>query len=71
MPPPSEPKENRLAPDGAERNGRLLLASLAGVKAGAAQIQQIQAARDHLRTYAPSGARVEVTPPPGSRDQRA
>ena len=55
----------------AERNGRLLLASLAGVKAGAAQIQQIQAARDHLRTYAPTGARVEVSPPPGSRDQRA
>lgn len=55
----------------AERNGRLLLASLAGVRAGAAQIEQIQATHDQLRTYAPSGARVEVTPPRGSRDRRA
>ena len=55
----------------AERNGRLLLASLAGMKAGAAQVAEIAAARDRLQTYAASGARVEVTPPVTSRDQRA
>jgi len=55
----------------AERNGRLLLASLAGVKAGAAEVERIQATRDTLQTYAPSGARVEVSPPHITRDQRA
>jgi hypothetical protein len=55
----------------AERNARLLLASLAGVKAGAAQVREIQAARDRLSTYSAAGARVEVGPKPGTRDQRA
>jgi hypothetical protein len=55
----------------AERNGRLLLASLAGVKAGAAEIERIQATRDQLHTYAPSGTRVEVSPPNVTRDLRA
>jgi len=55
----------------AERNGRLLLASLAGVKAGAAQIERIRSMRDQLRTYAPSGTPVEVSPPQVTRDQRA
>ncbi len=55
----------------AERNGRLLLASLAGVKAGIAEIERIRAAGDRLQTYAPTGARVDVTPPPVTRDQRA
>ena len=55
----------------AERNGRLLLASLAGVKAGAEQVERIRTARDQLRTYAPSGAPVAVPPPRGTRDQRA
>jgi hypothetical protein len=54
----------------AERNGRLLLASLAGVKAGAAQIEQIEAARDRLRTYSPAGTR-DVGSKPATRDQRA
>jgi hypothetical protein len=54
----------------AERNGRLLLASLAGVKAGAAQIERIRASRDQLRTYSPTGTR-DVGPRPASRDQRA
>ena len=54
----------------AERNGRLLLASLAGVKAGAAQIERIHASRDQLRTYSPNGTR-DVGPKPASRDQRA
>lgn len=55
----------------AERNGRLLLASLAGVKAGAAEIERIRATGDRLQTYASTGARVEVNPPQGTRDQRA
>jgi len=55
----------------AERNGRLLLASLAGVRAGAAEVAQLQATRDRLQTYAPSGARVDVNPPRTTRDQRA
>jgi hypothetical protein len=55
----------------AERNGRLILASLAGVKAGAAQIDQIRAARDQLRTYSATGARIEAGPKPVTRDQRA
>ena len=55
----------------AERNGRLILASLAGVQAGAAQIEQIRATRDQLRTYSATGTRVEVRPKPVTRDQRA
>jgi hypothetical protein len=55
----------------AERNSRLILASLAGVKAGAAQVEQIQSGRDQLRTYAPNGERIDVAPTPVTRDQRA
>lgn len=55
----------------AERNGRLLLASLAGVKSGAAQAEQIRSARDQLSTYAASGARIEVQTPKVTRDRRA
>lgn len=55
----------------AERNGRLLLASLAGVRAGAVEIARIAAVGDRLQTYAPDGARVDVTPPATTRDQRA
>ena len=41
----------------AERNSRLILASLAGVRAGAAQIERIRAARDELGTYTARGRR--------------
>ncbi|HRP07978.1 MAG TPA: alcohol dehydrogenase catalytic domain-containing protein [Gemmatimonadales bacterium] len=54
----------------AERNSRLLLASLAGVRAAAAQIDAIAAARGELRTYTAAGASVAVAPTPGTRDQR-
>ena len=54
----------------AERNSRLILASLAGVRAAAEQIDQIAAARDTLRTYTATGAPVEVQAPAGTRDQR-
>lgn len=55
----------------AERNGRLILASLAGVKAAMAQIEAIDAAQDGLRTYGPAGTPVEVRSAPASRDKRA
>lgn len=55
----------------AERNGRLLLASLAGVKAGTIEIERIRAAQDQLSTYAPGGARIDVGAPKITRDQRA
>ena len=55
----------------AERNSRLIAASLAGVRAGAAQIEKIHAARDGLRTYTAAGNPVEVRRPQATRDQRA
>ena len=55
----------------AERNSRLILASLAGVKSGVSQIEQINAARDELRTYTAAGTPVEVRRAQASRDQRA
>src|SRR5688500_719363 len=44
----------------AERNGRLLLASLAGVRSGAAQAEAARDAAGQLRTYSASGEPVEV-----------
>ena len=55
----------------AERNSRLILASLAGVRAGAAQVEEIRASRGQLRTYNAAGAPVEVVPTQITRDQRA
>lgn len=55
----------------AERNGRLILASIAGAKSAAARIADIDAARDSLRTYSAEGASVEVTRTRVTRDKRA
>ena len=55
----------------AERNSRLILASLAGVRAGAAQIEQIRSGRDRLGTYTASGTRRELQQAEATRDQRA
>jgi hypothetical protein len=55
----------------AERNSRLILASLAGVRAGAAQAEEARAAAGQLRTYSASGTPVEVRTPTVTRDQRA
>jgi hypothetical protein len=52
-------------------NSRLILASLAGVRAGAAQIEQIRSARAQLRTYTAAGTPVEVRQTEVTRDQRA
>lgn len=55
----------------AERNSRLILASLAGIKAADAQIAKIEDARDKLRTYTAKGSPVEVRNVAVTRDQRA
>lgn len=54
----------------AERNSRLIMASLAGVKAAVRQIDAIDAARSELRTYTAEGVPAE-TRRPASRDKRA
>jgi leucyl aminopeptidase (aminopeptidase T) len=55
----------------AERNSRLLLASLAGARAAQAQIAQIVETQDSLRTYSPEGTPVEVKGARVTRDHRA
>lgn len=55
----------------AERNSRLILASIAGVKSAGARIAQMDEARDRLRTYSADGAPVEVAPTRTTRDTRA
>ena len=55
----------------AERNSRLLLASLAGVKAAQTQISEINSARDRLRTYSADGTSREVSQTAITRDHRA
>jgi hypothetical protein len=55
----------------AERNGRLLLASLAGVKDGVAQVEGIRGARDRLSTYSAAGERVEVGQKVATQDKKA
>ena len=54
----------------AERNGRLLLASLAGLRAAREQIEQAEQAARTLRTYTAAGTSVAVSEPPKTRDQR-
>ena len=48
-----------------------LPASLAGVKAGAAQVEAAQTAAGQLRTYSEAGEPVEVNAPRTTRDRRA
>lgn len=55
----------------AERNSRLLLASLAGVRAALEQIGRIRAAGARLRTYGADGQSIELRPTEISRDTRA
>lgn len=55
----------------AERNSRLILASLAGVRAGMAQAEAARLAAGQLRTYSASGEPVEVQETRVTRDQRA
>jgi hypothetical protein len=55
----------------AERNSRLILASIAGVKAAEAALERLAAAQDRLRTYSAEGAPVEVARAQVTRDTRA
>lgn len=55
----------------AERNSRLILASLAGVRSGIARIDEIARERSELRTYTAAGAPVAVRAPETTRDHRA
>ncbi|MEM8572184.1 MAG: hypothetical protein AAGG56_14935 [Pseudomonadota bacterium] len=55
----------------AERNGRLLRASIDGVKSARAQVEQINRQSEALRTYGADGKSVDVTPSKMTRDTRA
>jgi hypothetical protein len=55
----------------AERNGRLILASIAGIKSAEAEIARIDDARDRLRTYDAGGSPVEVASARVTHDTRA
>ena len=55
----------------AERNSRLLLASLAGVRAASAELDRIEKVRGQIGTYTASGARASRMPDPAPRDLRA
>ena len=55
----------------AERNSRLILASLAGVRSGVARIGEIATERSELRTYTAAGAQVAVRAADATRDHRA
>jgi hypothetical protein len=54
----------------AERNSRLLLAAMAGLRAVREQIAEAGAARASLRTYTAAGAARDVLDPPKTRDAR-
>ena len=54
----------------AERNSRLLLASIAGLKAAREQVDAAEEARSSLKTYTATGAAVEVRKPASSHDER-
>ncbi len=55
----------------AERNSRLILASIAGARSAEAEIARIDDARNRLRTYTATGAPVDVAPTRITRDTRA
>lgn len=54
----------------AERNSRLLLASLAGLKAAQEQVAAAEAAQTSLKTYTADGASVDVRRAPSTHDHR-
>lgn len=55
----------------AERNARLIQASLAGLRAADAEIGRIEASGRTLGTYSASGRRTPETPRDATRDKRA
>jgi hypothetical protein len=54
----------------AERNGRLLLASLAGLRTAREQIEEADQAARTLRTYTAAGTSVAVSEAPKAHDHR-
>jgi hypothetical protein len=54
----------------AERNSRLLLAGIAGLKTAREQVEAAEDARTRLRTYNAAGASVDVRDPGRTHDQR-
>lgn len=54
----------------AERNGRLLVASLAGLRAAREQLDEAEQAARTLRTYTPSGTSVAVAETEKTHDHR-
>jgi hypothetical protein len=54
----------------AERNSRLLLASLAGLRAAEEQLERIRQTAEQLRAYTAEGTSVELGTPPATREQR-
>lgn len=55
----------------AERNSRLILASLAGVRSGITRIEQIAKERGELRTYTAEGTSIAVRATETTQDHRA
>jgi hypothetical protein len=54
----------------AERNSRLLLASIAGLRAGREQVESAGTAGQRLRTYTAQGQALEVNEGAATRDSR-
>lgn len=55
----------------ADRNGRLLRASIEGMRSARAQIEEINQQNEELRTYRADGSQVKVSLPQSTRDTRA
>ncbi len=55
----------------AERNSRLILASIAGVRSAEALLTKLDEASETLRTYSAEGVRVDLGPVRVTRDTRA
>jgi hypothetical protein len=54
----------------AERNSRLLLASMAGLRTARDQVAEIDRAARSLKTYTAEGAALDVDTAPKTRDRR-
>jgi hypothetical protein len=66
---PAEPFLRALK-EKAERNSRLLRASLSGLRVAREQVSQAEHLSRSLRTYTADGASVEVSPARHDRDER-
>ncbi|WP_424926548.1 hypothetical protein [Amaricoccus tamworthensis] len=55
----------------AERNSRLIKASIDGIKYGRVQVKRIEETAGRLHTYDAAGTKTEVTADPTTRDKKA